>query len=255
MKVSVEIENLWVRSNDNVILENISCCFEAGKLNAVIGPNGAGKTTLIQTILGFTSYEGKIKFIGTEKPRISFVPQNPDIDQNTPVTVEDYLAAGLMQKPVWLNKSSKISNNIDAVLKDVGVEGRLHRRLGDLSGGEMQRVLLAQALLRKPDLLLLDEPQTSVDIAGAQLFCGLIEEVHQLRQLTTLFVSHDIGAVIDHANRVIGLNKKILFTGKCPDVLDDKNLTKLFGPHAPSLRYSTQGEHDHSHHHHQGDVI
>ncbi len=232
MSVAVQLDKVSVQVGRKLLLEEVSCTFEAGKLNALIGPNGAGKTTLLHLLLGFMPYQGNILYEGIERPRIGFVPQRPEIDRGAPVSVFDFLSSGLTHRPVWLGISRKVRGRVLKILDGVGIADRGGLLIGDLSGGEFQRVLLAQALLRNPDLLLLDEPQTGVDITGAELFCRLIEEVHLQFGVTTILVTHDIGVVADHARQVIGLNRKVLFQGRSPESLTADNLVKLFGPHS-----------------------
>ncbi len=248
MSSSVHIKDVSVSLGGISILESVTTHFEAGKLNALIGPNGAGKTTLLNALLGFTPFDGEIKLSDQRSPVIGYVPQNPELDRTSPVRVLDFLAAGLMKRPVWLGRPEKVMKRIDSVLDEVGIEDRARRCLGTLSGGEFQRVLLAQALLRNPDLLVLDEPETGVDIVGSRLFCSLIEDVHRAKEMTTIIVSHDLGVVADHADRVIGLNRKILFEGPSPEALNQDNLALLFGPHA-SL-YTSSNNHSHNHQDH-----
>ncbi len=243
MSVPVHMENLTVRAGEQVILDHVTLTLEEGKLNAIIGPNGAGKTTLLHVLLGFVPHEGLLRLDGGRRPRIGFVPQQPAVDRSTPATVCEFLAAGLTRRPPWLGRGKTVRAQVESALEDVGIADRMRRRLGDLSGGEFQRMMLAQALLRKPDLLLLDEPNTGVDITGAQLFCGLVEKIHKARSLTTVLVTHDIGVVADHAHRVIGLNKKVLFEGPSPDTLTPENLMLLFGPHSNKLAVARDTHH------------
>lgn len=233
MSLTVFFDNVTIKAQETTILDDVSFTIEANQLNALIGPNGAGKTTLIHALLRFTPYQGTIRFKGLDRPpRIGFVPQKVKIDHATAITVSDFLAAGLSNRPVWLGTKKKIRERIRNALEDVGIPDRSRRMLSDLSGGEFQRVLLAQALLRNPDLLILDEPNTGIDVIGNNLFCGLVEEVHKARNMTTLLVSHDLGVVADHTHRVIGLNKRIIFEGKTDTILNGENLQHLFGPHS-----------------------
>ncbi|MCB2198985.1 metal ABC transporter ATP-binding protein [bacterium] len=242
--LTIHFDRLKVAFGDETVLDEVSCTVEKNRLNALIGPNGAGKTTLLHALLNFVPYTGSIRYDGIERaPRIGYVPQRVELERGAPVTVADFLASGLAHRPVWTGRSSTLTDRIRTALRDVGIPERRSRRMDELSGGEFQRVLLAQALLREPDLLILDEPNTGVDIIGNQLFCSLVEQVHEQRQVTTLLVTHDLGVVADHANRVIGLNGNVVFEGETSEVLNSDNLVRLFGPH--SDRWSQPHSHTH----------
>jgi len=246
MSLTVHFDHLGVAYDGETVLDDVSFTLEADRLNALIGPNGAGKTTLLHALLNFVPYHGEIRFEGLDRPpRIGFVPQRVTLERGAPVTVADFLAAGLVHRPVWSGHSGAITASIRAALEDVGIPQRRTRRMDELSGGEFQRVLLAQALLREPDLLVLDEPNTGVDIIGNELFCALVEHVHTARRMTTLLVTHDLGVVADHAHRVIGLNRRVIFEGDSPDHLTPDNLVALFGPH--SNRWARGHNHAHNH--------
>jgi len=237
MSVTVHIDNLNVTLGGRRILEDVSLTLNGGELNALIGPNGAGKTTLIHSLLGFIPYQGQIKYEGLGRtPRIGYVPQKTTIEPGAPLTATDFLASGLSRRPVWSGVKSQARDAIVEVLADVGIPTLARNRLDSLSGGEFQRVLLAQALLRKPDLLILDEPNTGMDITGHQLFCALVEKIHREHGTTTLLITHDLGVVADHARRAIGLNSRVLFEGPVPEVLSEEHLIQLFGPHTHGMK-------------------
>lgn len=251
MSVAVCLNRVSIALDGHTVLSEVSTRLEPGVINALIGPNGAGKTTLIGAILGTTPYRGTITFEGLDTPpRIGYVPQRAQAEVGAPLTVADILASGLSPRPVFTGASRTVRKRIRDVLETVDIADRLDRRLDALSGGEFQRVMLAQALLREPDLLILDEPNTGMDIIGHQLFCGLVERVHRRREVTTLLVTHDMGVVTDHAQRAIGLNRSIQFQGPVPDVLVGENLVSLFGPH--TLHLDT--EHAHVHNAEPGEV-
>ncbi|MFH0883714.1 MAG: metal ABC transporter ATP-binding protein [bacterium] len=245
MSVTVYIEDLHVTFGSRTVLDGVTMTLKGGELNALIGPNGAGKTTLVHALLGFLPFEGRIRYQGLNcSPRIGYVPQNTSIEPGAPLTTTDFLASGLSHRPVWSGVGIAARETIETVLADVGIPSLTQNRLDSLSGGEFQRVLLAQALLRRPDLLILDEPNTGMDIIGHQLFCGLVEKIHREHGTTTLLITHDLGVVADHAHRVVGINQRVLFEGPVPDVLSEENLVQLFGPHT----YGWQSLADHHRH-------
>jgi len=233
MSVTVTVQDLTVKLDGHTILDRLNLTLAGGVINALIGPNGAGKTTLIHALLGFTPYNGTIRFDGLDrKPRIGYVPQKTNVEPGAPLTVTDLLSAGLSRRPVWSGTNKSLRSKIEATLRNVGIPNRIDRRLDTLSGGEFQRVMLAQAMLRDPDLLILDEPNTGMDITGHQLFCGLVDRIHREHQTTTLLITHDLGVVADHSKRVIGLNVSVQFEGEVHEALVEENLVRLFGPHS-----------------------
>jgi zinc transport system ATP-binding protein len=251
---AIELENVGVTAGGLRILDGVTGRIEPGCITAIIGPNGAGKTTLLLAILGQIEYEGAIRFIppgggnGSDaaRPVIGYVPQRLDFDRGLPIHVRDFLAGSVQRRPLWLRRDGGVGERVRAVLDRVGMRDFEDRRLGALSGGEIQRVLLAQALLQEPKVLLLDEPSSAVDVAGESLFCDVLQSVHQRRLLTTIWVSHDLSVVSSHADHVLCLNKSIACAGTPEAMLTTERIQELFGPH--STVYS---HHDHAHHEHE----
>jgi zinc transport system ATP-binding protein len=251
---AIELENVGVSAGGLRILDGVTGRIEPGCITAIIGPNGAGKTTLLLAILGQIEFEGAIRFIPpaegkpgrSARPSIGYVPQRLEFDRGLPVDVRDFLLGSIQRRPLWLSGNGDAGERVRAVLERVGMREFEGRRLGALSGGELQRVLLAQALLQEPKILLLDEPSSAVDVAGESLFCDLLQSVHQRRHLTTIWVSHDLSVVSSHADHVLCLNKTIACTGTPEATLTTERLQELFGPH--STVYS---HHDHAHHEHE----
>ena len=177
---SVRIRNLGVRKKDGVILHDVNLDVRHGEIMALIARNGAGKTTLLKALLGRIPYTGEIQFTShkgerVEKPKIGYVPQNLVFDHSSPMTVGDMLCANLSPFPVWLGRKKAARDRAAAMLERAGARPELlGQKLGSLSGGELQRVLLAFALEPMPDLLLLDEPVSAVDRRGIEVFYGLV---------------------------------------------------------------------------------
>jgi zinc transport system ATP-binding protein len=245
------VKNLCVTLNGVQVLTNVSCHLETGKLNAVIGPNGAGKTTLLRAILGLVPYTGTIE-IGRNargKPlRVAYVPQRLDFDHGMPMSVLDFMCAALQRRPLWLGHKRAAQGIAEDNLKRVGGSGWKTQMLGRLSGGELQRVLLATALSSNPDVMLLDEPVAGVDIAGEELFCDLLASLQHDSRYTMLLVSHDLSIVTQHAQHVICLNQTVQCQGGTVETLTEDNLRKLYR-HDVAL-YTHGGAHEgHSHHH------
>lgn len=216
------------------ILERVTASVPRGGCTAVIGPNGAGKTTLLLALLRQTPFIGDIRIgnAGFEHaPRIGYVPQRLLFDREHPLTVRDLLVMGLQRRPLWLGVRHPSRKKAERLLADVRAGSLGDRMLGVLSGGELQRVLLALALAQDPDLLILDEPASGVDVEGEQLFCELLERLRLERGFTQLMVSHDLAMVTHHATHVILLNRRVVAEGSPRDVLTSSNLAAVFGMH------------------------
>lgn len=236
LPVEVVLDDVSVQRGGASVLKNISTRFHQSQLTAVIGPNGAGKTTLLQAILGLIPFEGKITFLGPEntevEPVISYVPQNLSFDRQSPISVLEFLALDIQVWPIWIGVKKRIREACSENLLRMKADHLIDRSLGELSGGEIQRVLLAKALQREPGLLLLDEPVSGVDMAGGHLFCDVLEDVRREMKLTVLMISHDLSVVYRHANRVFCINKGVSCEGKTPEVLTSELLLELYGAHS-----------------------
>jgi zinc transport system ATP-binding protein len=231
---AVVLRGLSVRRGDLPVLEDIRAVIPRRSCTMLIGPNGAGKTTLLMALLGDVRYSGDIVFApgkNGDRPRIGYVPQNAQIDQGLPLTVLEFLALGLQRGPLWLGQRRSASFQALRFLEMVRAEHLAARRLGALSGGELQRVFLAAALQREPDLLLLDEPAAGMDPQGDLLLCALLEELRRRYAFTQIMVSHDLGLVAHHATHVLCLKRALLAAGPPEQVFTPEVLTGLFGIH------------------------
>jgi zinc transport system ATP-binding protein len=229
---AIEIKNLGVCLRKIDILKEVHCSIPAGRTTAIIGPNGAGKTTLLLAILGLVPYTGTIQFnfLNKGRPVIGYVPQRLELDRGLPCTVEDLMTASIGHKALWLGKKKEIKEQVRLGLKRVGAEGLKTRFIGKLSGGELQRILLAMALEGDPSILLLDEPTAGIDAPGEQLFCDLLSDIQIQADLTVILISHDLSVVSNHAQHVICLNKNVRCSGGL-NTLTEENLLKTFGLH------------------------
>ncbi len=235
---TVTFEDVTVAYGDNTVLDHVSATVPAGSATAIVGPNGAGKTTLLLSLLGEVSYQGKILFRNSQtengavyKPRIGYVPQRLSFDRGMPLTVLEFMVMGWQRMPLWFGVHAEFRERAMELLGFVKAEQLETRRLGALSGGELQRVLLALALGQEPDLLVLDEPAAGVDIRGGFLFCELLEKIRQTKRFTQLMVSHDLATVTHHATHVICLNRNVAAEGHPKQVLTNETLTAIFGLH------------------------
>lgn len=231
-EAAVRFESVTVERGGVSILDRVSATAPKGSCTAIIGPNGAGKTTLLLALLGEISYQGRILTPGNGgHPRIGYVPQRLTFDRGMPLTVSEFLAMGFQKKPLWFGIAKGVRRRSLEALALVKAEHLAGRRLGALSGGELQRVLLALALLQEPDLLVLDEPSAGVDFRGELIFCELLDSLRRAKGFTQLMVSHDLATVTHHATHVICLNRKVAAEGPPRQTLTGENLTAIFGMH------------------------
>jgi len=229
------LAHFGVRLGSASVLEDINLHVHCGELTAIIGPNGAGKTTLLRALLGEVPFQGNLQFVhsGSDKqfgrPRVGYVPQRIDMDFSTPATVSDLFASVSQRQPLWLGLGRRSREEALCALSMVEAQHLLGKTLGALSGGELQRVLLALALHPLPDLLLLDEPVSGVDQAGMELFYRMVSQLRRNLDLSILLVSHDLAAVARVADRMLFLNRHILADGTPAEVLANPLVKQVFG--------------------------
>ncbi len=230
----VEIENVSVKSGQDVLLDNINLEFHCGQLTALIGRNGAGKTTLLKAILGERNYTGKIyyeKHDGKEmkNPVIGYVPQQLVFDKSMPVSVADFMMATTTKRPVWSGYKKQQKQNLIQKLQEMDCADVLNKKLGSLSGGELQRVLLTMAIDPMPDLLILDEPVSGVDATGLDLFYKKVTYLRNTYHIAVLLVSHDLALIRRYADKVVLLDKTVAEQGDAEDVFQTEAFQQTFG--------------------------
>ncbi len=228
------IENLGVSKGPVEILENVNIHIHCGELTAIIGPNGGGKSTLLKALLGEFPHSGQLKYLDSKggrssQPVIGYVPQHLSFDTGTPASVSDLFVASLSKKPAWLLRPHSIRKRAMEGLEKVKAEHLIDRRLGALSGGELQRVLLALALDPVPNLLLLDEPVSGIDQGGLELFYNTVAELRRNYDLSIILVSHDFDLVSRYADRVVLLNRTVITSGTPEEVFSNGDTLKAFG--------------------------
>jgi zinc transport system ATP-binding protein len=228
----LRIQNLSVTIGNGNILDNINLHIHCGEMVALIGPNGAGKSTLIKAILGQQESSGVISFAApgqrNRKPKIGYVPQSPSFDAGDPVTVADLFACCMSKRPAFLGISSSMRQKVTECLERVHGADLIDKRVGTLSGGELQRVLLALALGPLPNLLILDEPLSGVDVTGMQTLMDMLDEIRQTYDLSILMITHDFSMLNKHADQVVLLNHKIIAQGTPSEVLDSDAFNSVF---------------------------
>ena len=231
----VAIENITVKSNKKLLLDNVSLDIHCGELTSIIGPNGAGKTTLISTVLGQIPYTGSISFFDHQgnpatNPRIGYIPQHLNFDASSPVSVIDFLMATKSRTPVFLGHSKKHTAEAIKMLSTVDCPDILYSKLGELSGGELQRVLLAAALDIKPNLLIMDEPVSGVDQIGLAMFYEKLSSLRKIHHLAVILITHELDMAKKYSDKIVLLNKKVLAEGPPQEVFSCQNFKNLFGP-------------------------
>lgn len=230
----IKVNHMGVSLGGQVILEDINLHIHCGSINAIIGKNGAGKSTLIRAMLNDIPHEGKIEFKDREngkiqKLKIGYVPQSVNIEKSTPLSVYDLIASYQVRFPVFLKKSRKAERAIRKALEVFEVESLMDKQVCNLSGGELQRVLLAMAVMDEPNLLLLDEPVSGVDQNGMELFYRTMEYLKKNFDLSIILISHDLDYVVKYADKVILLDKTILKEGIPGEVFASEEFQAVFG--------------------------
>ncbi len=223
----LEIKNLSVKYDKIQILKNISFSLKEGKTLALLGPNGAGKSTLFKAILGLVDYEGEI--IWNKKPKIGFVPQRFDFDKGVPMTVKEFILLHANSNWNFWAPSKEILKNIKKHLKYLNAEKLINKKIGELSSGQFQRILIARALFGKPNVLLFDEPTADIDVEGEMTIYPLIRDLSKKLSFTPIVISHDLNIVYEFADNVICLNKKMMCSGAPKSVLTQDQLNELYG--------------------------
>lgn len=228
----LKIEKLNVNLSGQEVLTDVSFHLHCGEIVALIGPNGAGKSSLIKSILGQLPYSGSITFSKPggirQRPKIGYVPQSPVFDRNDPVSVFDFFCACLYRRPVCLAGTEKQKQRVISCLSRVHAEKLINRRIGALSGGELQRVLLALALEPIPEILILDEPLSGVDIEGETQLMDMLDDIRRQYDLSILYSTHDFTTLSEYADRVILLNSRILISGTPDFVLASDEFRDTF---------------------------
>lgn len=230
----IRTEHIGVKFGNQTILEDINLHIHCKQLTAVIGRNGAGKSTLIKAILGEIKHEGSISFKDIRNNefadlKIGYVPQNLNIAKNTPTSVYDLFASYISNVPVFLTKKKKLYENIKSRLKIFEAQDLIDKAVCDLSGGELQRVLLSVAITPVPNLLLLDEPVSGIDRNGMELFYKNIQKLKEEYDLAIILISHDFNFVKKYADRVVLLDKTIVKEGSAEEVLSSREFKTVFG--------------------------
>ena len=223
----VTLENVSVAFGQRRVLSDISLALTPGKILTLLGPNGAGKSTLVRVVLGLVApTEGVIK--RDARLRIGYVPQSPAFDRGDPVSVMDLFTCCIFKRPAFLRPTKAMREKVLACLANVHGEALIDKRIGTLSGGELQRVLLALALEPMPNILILDEPLSGVDVEGMCLLMDMLDEIRKKFDLSILMTTHDFTMLEQYCDQVVLLHGKILRRGTPLDVLNSEEFAQAF---------------------------
>lgn len=229
-----KINNISVNIDGQEILKNVSLHVHCGQLTVIIGRNGAGKSTLLKAILGEVEHTGNITFTDmkdnrTRKIKIGYVPQKLNVEKHMPTTVYDMFASCISDIPVFLKKDKKIFKEIKEQLSLFGAEELIDKSIGDLSGGELQRVLLSIATKPIPNLLILDEPVSGIDQNGTKDFYNILQNLKNEYDMSIILVSHDLELTRQYADKVILLDKEVIKEGTADQVFGSLEFKCRFG--------------------------
>lgn len=230
----LKVDDLCVAYGKEEVFKEVSFEVEKGDYIAVVGPNGGGKSTLMKSVMGLlTPKTGKIAFQKTDANslNIGYLPQKPISEQrNFPATVKEIVSIGLMRNkkfPKFLRREDELK--IDRILQKLKIHPIKDRKIGDLSGGQLQRVLLARAMVDSPQILILDEPTSALDPQIRDDFYEIIKNLNQEDGVTVLLVSHDVGSVGKYAKKMLYLDGELVFYGSFQEFCESKDMTEYFG--------------------------
>lgn len=222
----ISLKNISYHTHGEQVLKDISFSLERGDFLSIVGPNGSGKTTLLQLMLGIKKQtKGKIEYHG--KYNIGYVPQTKTLDRTFPAKAIELVINGITKKwSFFQNKEAK--NKATEVLDLLNAKHLTNRQLSELSGGELQRIYLARAIISQPELLLLDEPSTGIDLVCERDISGIITELNTTKHTTIIMVTHDWTSAYSHSNKVLLLNEEVIYFGDVKQGFTDENMLKTF---------------------------
>lgn len=220
MGPKITVTNLNLSLGNVGILESIDMQIQPGEVHCIVGPNGGGKTSTLRCILGQMPHTGDISFEWGEGQTIGYVPQFLDFDKTLPVTVKNFMSMVVQKTPAFFGMRKAYKDAVEKALDRVQLIDKENTMIGNLSGGERQRLLFAQALVPEPALVVLDEPMTSLDEAGIQIFEGLIQEL-TANDKTLLWVNHDMAQVKRIADKVTVIDTQVIASGPVAEVLTE----------------------------------
>ena len=234
-KILLKVENVGISVNGKSLVRGVSLEVKKGEIVTLIGPNGSGKSTTAKIALGiYKKIDGKVK---TYTDKIGYVPQKISIDWTLPIRVLDFMTL----------TEELTQDQINSALNMTGVEHLKNKSLSNLSGGEFQRVLIARAISKQPELLVLDEPVQGVDFKGEIALYKLIKEISEKMKCGILLISHDLHVVMSATDFVVCLNGHVCCSGTPNVVVQDNKYKQLFGDRASNILSLYEHKHDHTH--------
>ena len=228
----LRVQNMSVKIGGDQILRDVNMHVHCGELVALIGPNGAGKSTFLKAVLGQRDYRGVIAFSEpgqrSRRPVIGYVPQSPSFDPGDPISVADLFACCMSRRPAFLGIGKAMRTQILECLDRVHGKDLIDKRVGTLSGGELQRVLLALALEPLPNILILDEPLSGVDVEGMQSLMDMLDEIRKEYDLSILMTTHDFSMLPRYADQVVLIDHKVVCADTPETVLSSDDFRRIF---------------------------
>ena len=226
------IRGLTVSFSGFRAISDVDLDVKEGEIHVIIGPNGAGKSTFLKAILGQREYSGVIAFSEpgkrSHKPRIGYVPQRPSFDPGEPMSVADLFACCMSKRPAFLGVSKAMRRTVLDCLDRVHGQDLIDKRVGTLSGGELQRVLLALALEPMPNILILDEPLSGVDVEGMTTLMDMLDEIRKTYDLSILMTTHDFSMLPRYADQAVLIDGTVRAMGKPEEVLSSQAFRDIF---------------------------
>jgi zinc transport system ATP-binding protein len=237
---AISVENLYVARNGNTIIEDATFTIERGTYMGVVGPNGSGKTTLMQALIGILpTKSGRIEILGqplqefNQWSKLAFVSQHSiNFDEKFPLTVQELVGLGRINRHNLGHPLRKVDKEkVNSTISFMGLSKVADKRIGQLSGGQKQRLFVAKAIVRDPEILILDEPASGIDPEAQERFYMLLSNLNSKQGTTILFVSHDLAAVFCRMSHIMCINKKVYVSPIVPDEDPNEILHKAYGSH------------------------
>ena len=246
----IGVHNLQYRIGEQVILKDITFEVNQGEYVALLGPNGGGKSTLVKLILGLIKpTAGEIEIFGKKQKefnewyKIGYVPQNVSLfDNNFPLSVYETVSLGLASRKAWFSMLDiEDKRSIEEAMDRASISELRDKNLSDLSGGQRQRVMIARALVSNPEVLILDEPSTGVDISTQHKFYQFLKQLNIDKSLTIIFITHDLGVIADDVTHVLAVNQNLLFAGTADEMLSCEAVSEVYGTKAHLVHHHCGG--------------
>jgi ABC-type Mn2+/Zn2+ transport system ATPase subunit len=236
----LDAQNVSIGYGDRTVLRDLSFAVPHGARVAVVGPNGAGKSTLFKAIVGLLPLQSGRVFVhglplGNHKDCVAYVPQREEVDWRFPVTVSDVVMMGRYDRMGWIGGVSPSDREaVSRSLAQMGIAHLARQSIGDLSGGEQQRVFLARALAQEPHILLMDEPFTGVDVPTQESTLGLLDDL-RAEDVTAMIATHDLAIAARKFDLILLLNHRLIAFGPPAEVMKHEHIAEAFGSHLTVL--------------------